>query len=369
MDFYLARTFPDTVVISRSNFDTHGYTVHPIFMLRPPDRKDLDAHVPYRCLLPRGLDGILVTGLGVSAHRDALPIIRMQPDIQNQGYAAGVAAAMIARQGITTRALDIKTLQAHLVQIGNLPQSVLTDTDSFPLPRERYAEAAASVVRGYENLEVLLTDVEMAKPILREQLTRTTVSSNRLVYAHILGMLGDPAGAAVLRETVKNLAWDEGWDFRGGGQFGMSLSPLDSYIIALGRTRDPAALPVLIEKASTLTAEHDFSHFRAIALALELFKDQAAARTLAGLLRSEGVSGHALTDIQTALSRQQVRSDENLMRGRELAELDLARALYRCGDYEGLGEQTLRQYEQSLQGHYARHAQAVLRGRLQERPD
>ena len=85
MDFYLARTFPDTVVISRSNFDTHGYTVHPIFMLRPPDRKDLDAHVPYRCLLPRGLDGILVTGLGVSAHRDALPIIRMQPDIQNQG--------------------------------------------------------------------------------------------------------------------------------------------------------------------------------------------------------------------------------------------------------------------------------------------
>jgi hypothetical protein len=293
----------------------------------------------------------------------------MQPDIQNQGYAAGVAAAMIASNGITTRALDIKALQARLVQIGNLPPSVLTNTDSLPLPRERFVEAAANVVHAYEQLEVLLTDVEMAKPILREQLAQATASSNRLVYAHILGMLGDPAGAAVLCDTVRNSSWDEGWDFRGGGQFGVSMSPLDSYIIALGRTRDPAALPVLINKASTLTAEHDFSHFRAIALALELFKDPTAARTLAGLLRREGIGGHALTDIQTAISRQQVRENENLARGRELAELDLARALYRCGDYEGLGERTLRQYAQSLQGHYARHAQAVLRGRLQERTD
>jgi hypothetical protein len=293
----------------------------------------------------------------------------MQPDIQNQGYAAGVAAAMIAKQNITTRALDIKALQAHLVQIGNLPQTVLANTDSFPLPRERFVEAANSVVRGYANLEVLLTDVEMAKPILREHLAQATVSSNRLVYAHILGMLGDSAGEAILRETVKAMPWDEGWGFRGGGQFGMSISPLDSYIIALGRTRDPAALPVLIEKAAALTPEHDFSHFRAIALALELFKDKAAARTLADLLRMEGMSGHALTDLESALSRQKNRQNEDALRGRELAELDLARALYRCGDYEGLGEKTLRQFAQSLQGHFARHAQAVLRGRVTERPD
>ena len=38
----------------------------------------------------------------------------------------------------------------------------------------------------------------------------------------------------------------------------------------------------------------------------------------------------------------------------------LARALYRCGDQEGLGEKILRQYAQDLRGHLARHAQAVL---------
>ena len=51
-------------------------------------------HTPYRCLLPKGMDGILVIGIGLSAHCDAIPSIRMQPGVQNLGYAAGVAAAM-----------------------------------------------------------------------------------------------------------------------------------------------------------------------------------------------------------------------------------------------------------------------------------
>ena len=43
-----------------------------------------------------------------------------------------------------------------------------------------------------------------------------------------------------------------------------------------------------------------------------------------------------------------------------LRELVLARALYRCGDYQGLGEKILRQYIDDLRGHLSRHAQAVL---------
>lgn len=362
MDYFLNRTFPDTVVISRSNFDSHGYTVHPLFLLRPPDREVKELHVPYRCLLPQGLDGILVTGLGVSAHRDALPIIRMQADIQNQGYAAGVAAAWIARDGISTRKLNVKLLQRHLVDIGNLPAAILSHGDSFPLPDERFRDAATRVVNDYANLEVLLTDLERAKPLLREQLAKSSEATHRLVYAHILGVLGDPTGAAVLREAVRDAPWDEGWEFRGGGQYGTSLSRMDSYIIALGRTRDRNALPVLLDKAAALTAESEFSHFRAIALALESLGDPAAAPALARLLRLEGVGGHAVTEVQAAVQRQQACADENRLRGRELAELSLARALYRCGDHEGLGEKTLREFARGLNGHYARHALAVLQG-------
>jgi len=32
-----------------------------------------------------------------------MPVIRMQPDIQNQGYAVGIAAAMATRSGTNLR--------------------------------------------------------------------------------------------------------------------------------------------------------------------------------------------------------------------------------------------------------------------------
>jgi len=41
-------------------------------------------------------------------------------------------------------------------------------------------------------------------------------------------------------------------------------------------------------------------------------------------------------------------------------ELTLARTLYHCGDWEGLGEKTLLAYSQDLRGPFAMHAQAVL---------
>ena len=168
MDVYLDRTFPDSVVRANSNFDSHGFTIHPMFMLRPPDRKALPCYVPYRCLLPKGIEGVLVTGLGVSAHRDVMPVIRMQPDVQNQGYAAGVAAATAARTGKGLREIDIRELQRHLVEKGNLPEEVLTHEDSFPLPKERVEQAVRTVAKDFEGIEVIFAQTETALPLLRE---------------------------------------------------------------------------------------------------------------------------------------------------------------------------------------------------------
>ncbi|HOX04142.1 MAG TPA: FAD-dependent oxidoreductase [Candidatus Paceibacterota bacterium] len=368
MDMLIGRTHPDTVVIAKSNFDSHGYTVHPLFFLRPPDREDVMVRVPYRCLLPRGLDGILVTGLGISADRDAVPVIRMQADIQNQGYAAGVAAAMIARQGQSTRALDIKSLQKHLVAQGNLPESVLSEADSFPLPAEAIARAVERVGQDYQDLEVLLTQPDTALPLLRRAYATAEFAPARQIYSHILGMLGDATGLDTLIESVQSASWDKGWRYTGMGQFGASVSPLDSRIIALGRTRDPRALDPILDKARQLEPASEFSHFRAIALALESLGDRRAAPVLAALLQKPGVRGHASTSIQNALEKNPPSGTDNTTRNQALTELVLARALYRCGDHEGLGRAILEQYARDLHGHYARHAQAILEERLQRTP-
>ena len=79
---------------------------------------------------------------------DAVPVIRMQPDIQNGGYAAGAIAATATRTGCPLRLLDIKAVQRHLVDIGNLKQSVLTDTDNFPWDADRILRGPRQNPRG-----------------------------------------------------------------------------------------------------------------------------------------------------------------------------------------------------------------------------
>jgi flavin-dependent dehydrogenase len=360
MDVYLDRTFPDSVVRAGSNFDSHGFTIHPIFMLRPPDRKTMPCYVPYRCLLPKGIQGVLVTGLGVSAHRDVMPVIRMQPDVQNQGYAAGLAAATAARTGKTLRDIDIRELQRQLVQKGNLPEEVLTHKDSFPLPKEQIEEAVRCVVNDFQGLEKIFAEPEQALPLLRAAYQAAGSEKDKLTYAHILGIFGDPTGADSLAQAVTTREWDEGWKYTGMGQYGPSISVLDSQIIALGRTRRDVALQPILAKVRQLGPEHVLSHHRAVAEALETLGDPAAAKPLAELLQKPGMTGHAFTDVQTAMRDIPPSPTDNTTRERSLRELMLARALYRCGDDQGLGRKILEQYAQDLRGHYARHALAIL---------
>ncbi len=360
LDLYLGRTWRDTIALAQSNFDTHGYTVHSLFALRPPDRSSLTVPVPLRALLPRGVEHLLVIGLGISAHRDALPVLRMQPDIQNQGYAAGVAAAWCARDGRSPRALDVRALQQHLVQQGIVPETALRDDDTPPVPDERLDWAVRVLPEAWTGLEIVLSETNRALPRLRAAWAAASDEEARLAYAMTLGMLGDPTGAATLASAVRARTWADGWEFRAMGQFGPSLAPLDAMIIALGRTRSPEALDPLLEKARTLDATVAFSHHRAIALALESLGDPRAAPVLADVLRRPGMSGHWVTSAAEAKARRFSGGVDTRVRRDALREIALARALYRCGDHQGLGRSILERYADDLHGHYARHARAVL---------
>jgi len=356
------RTYPDTIVIARSNFDTHGYTIDPYLLLEHPEHGGFNVHMPYRAFLPKDLEGILVTGLGVSAHRDAVPLIRMQPDIQNGGYAAGVAAAMAAEKRTTPRNIDVKKLQEHLVDVGNLPSSVLDDEDPYPLPDEQIARAVRNVKDGQKGAAVILSHAEKALPMLQQAYAAAKDPKEKLAYARVLCTMGSRTGVDDLVGQVRAAAdWDKGWNYRGMGQFGSALSPLDNEIVALGRAGDPKAVPAILEKTQSLTAQHDFSHHRAVGLALETIGDRTAAKPLADLLSKPGMTGHVHTDVATAQQRGTPGgTNAEATRRESLRELLLARALYRCGDHNGTGRKILEAYTRDLRGHLARHAKAVL---------
>lgn len=363
-DFMFERRFPDTICVASSNFDTHGYTIHPLFMLKPPTKDILWVDIPYRCLLPVGLEGVLVTGLGVSAHRDSLPVIRMQPDVQNQGYAAGLAAATAARLGVGLRQIDLKALQRHLVDIGVLPERALTDQDNFPVSEAQLRSAVADGWDTFAGLGLIFNEPARSLPLVKAELGRTDDAAKRLRLAEVLGMLGDATGLAILKTSVAESAWDKGWNYRGMGQFGLSMSALDARLVALGSCGDALAWEVLLDKARTLPMPTEFSHYRALVVAMERLHarhpDGRGAAALAQLLQRPGIGGHAQTSIdavQKALTRD---TNETVVRNNALVELHLARGVWRLGDVNRLGQKTLEAYRDDQRGHFARHAAAVL---------
>lgn len=362
MDIRLARVFPDTIVKARSNFDTHGFTVHPLFMIVPPGHDPLEAYVPLRALLPKGLEGVLVTGLGISAHRDAMPVIRMQADVQNQGYAAGLVAARV-RDG-ALREVDLAALQNELVQLGILDPEIAGAADSFPLPEAEIERALAAAVADPNQIDRLFTLPDAVRDQrLREAFAAAETPEARAFYAFVLGILGDATGAEILAAEVAATPWDAGWNYTGMGQFGASMSPLDARIIALGRCRRPVDAALLIAKAQTLPADAAFSHYRALAEALETIGDATAAEALAALLARPGASGHAVTDRSMRLRTATQDSNETSFRNASLIELHLAAALFRLSPDTPPGREILEQYARDVRGLYARFARDILSSR------
>jgi hypothetical protein len=364
LDQMVGRTYPDTIARAHSDFDSHGYTIDPYLILEtPPHRQGFWVNVPYRCLLPRGIEGLLVTGLGISVHRDAVPLTRMQPCIQNQGYAAGLAAAMASGEGVPLRGIDIQALQRKLIETGNLPEEVLEHEDSLPMSAEQIAEAVGEALDDFRAAAIVFLHREEALPLLGEAY-EASEGERQFAYAQKLAMLGDDSGADLLIEQLRAAEkWDQGWNYRGGGQYGDAMSSLDKTVIALGMAGAREAVPAILEMAALLDAQADFSHHRAVAVALERLGDRAAAPALAELLARPGMSGYVHDTLHVAKAHAVVeaRNTQAVHTRRDsLRELLLARALYRLGDHEGIGEATLRAYATDLRGHLARHARAVL---------
>lgn len=70
--------------------------------------------VPYRALVPREVDGLLVAGKCISGTHIAMSSHRVMPIAGKTGQAAGVAAALAARHGVQPRQLDPEEIRRVL---------------------------------------------------------------------------------------------------------------------------------------------------------------------------------------------------------------------------------------------------------------
>lgn len=70
--------------------------------------------IPYRCLLPKGIEGLLVAGKTVSFDNEAHARCRLMPECIAMGEAAGTAAALAVAANVAPRAVDVVALRAKL---------------------------------------------------------------------------------------------------------------------------------------------------------------------------------------------------------------------------------------------------------------
>ena len=122
-DVVAGAKFPDAVMRSAYPVDIHnpsgkGYT-------REDERGEASVpppgdwyEVPYRSLVPLDVENLLVAGRCISATHEGQGAVRIMPNCMALGQAAGVAAALCAKEGVTPRALDTELLRKHLLEQG-----------------------------------------------------------------------------------------------------------------------------------------------------------------------------------------------------------------------------------------------------------
>ncbi len=118
LDSLLGGAVPeDTVLLAANSVDVHGKfgpMSNEYITLAPGEAYGLS----YRCLIPRGLDNLIVAGRCVSAESDAAGAIRVMPPCMAMGQAAGAAAAIAAREDCATHEVKYETLRAALLDGG-----------------------------------------------------------------------------------------------------------------------------------------------------------------------------------------------------------------------------------------------------------
>lgn len=110
-DMREGKAFNDAVGINNMIPDLYSLINRLSFDILPHD-------IPYRCLTSKGLDNLMAAGTTMSCGSLAMTGLRYCAPSLIQGQAAGTAAALAAKAGVTPKAVGIDLLQEKLREQG-----------------------------------------------------------------------------------------------------------------------------------------------------------------------------------------------------------------------------------------------------------
>lgn len=108
--------FEDSIALGNYGMDIHSPTGSGTvrYFFKPGEFY----HIPYRSLLPKEYDNLLVAGRCLSATHEAHSAVRVMPICACLGEAAGTAIALAVETNSNTHTVDVKILRERLVEKG-----------------------------------------------------------------------------------------------------------------------------------------------------------------------------------------------------------------------------------------------------------
>ena len=363
-DMLRHRPFPDVINLGAGQMDCHRRIASDwlrMGLLIPI----LPSEMPYRSLLPQGLDNILVVGKATSIAHDVMYNTRNQPEMENLGGSAGVAAAYAVHDGVAARNVNLRKVQERLTVVGTLLPDMLTrNTDEKPYCEEeirgfvrqldgRHFASWSDVPMAKEGtprfrekipvVEICSADPRLAVPILEEEYARAS-GDRQLRLAQALGMFGSRTGVPALiagidrglAHRITNIPMEDSPEAGAveGQEWGIPFPPAE-LVYSLGMTRDPRALAVWDRVADATTAAPQdfrdelpwpFHYVDSICYGAELLGDPAAIPILKKLHSRPTLHGQSV--------KKGFVTDFDLDK-RALTEVTIGRALAGLGDPQG----------------------------------
>ncbi|MNL26946.1 FAD dependent oxidoreductase [compost metagenome] len=113
-DILGCRRFEDAIAVASYPLDIHHPEGGGCTLTWCGDSYD----IPYRALIPKQVENLIVAGRCISTTHEAMSAIRVMAPCMAMGEAAGRAAKLAIRKQVQPSQLDVKELQAELLEKG-----------------------------------------------------------------------------------------------------------------------------------------------------------------------------------------------------------------------------------------------------------
>jgi hypothetical protein len=313
-----------------------------------PHQVSAVVEIPYRALLPHGIDGLLVSAKAISQTHNALQFTRASFDIMTLGHVTGRIAALVAKQGIRPREVDLSDLQSELRDLKVIPKSSTTEPALDPVE-----ESIHALIRGEVDslLRIMVHPPDAVQGPLRKAFDVAQDGAVALRLAKALAWFQDPLGNGLILDEMQSLFLKEQREAKLPREYyredkATSYWTINQDIALLGMSGDSAVLDPILELADALTLGNPpvqqktiynqgridlklvpfYNRIINVCFTVERMPNAKAIRSLSRFLDDRFIRGHVSKTPEDARSK--------IYGG--ILESRLAATLARCGAQRGL---------------------------------